>query len=77
MSEGTGRLAATLGVDEGRLAPLASYDEDRLRRLEGLVRAALAREDQEFADAVDRTLALVPRPLRGTVRKVLRPKDEA
>lgn len=77
MSEGLGRLAATLGVGEERLTPLASYDDERLRRLDELVSAALAREDRAFEEGTERALDLLPRPLRATVRKLLVPAGES
>lgn len=71
MSEGLGRLAATLAVDKDRLGPLQGYDDARLLRLEELIRQALSAEDQAFADGLEAALRLVPRPLRGTARKML------
>lgn len=73
MSEGLRRLAATLQVDEARLAPLQEYDADRLRRLDELVSRALRREDEAFETGLEAALDLVPRPLRRTARKVLFP----
>lgn len=77
MSEGLGRLAATLAVDEERLAPLQAYDEARLLRLDELIQEALSAEDQAFADGLEAALRLVPRPLRGTARKMLSHEGDA
>lgn len=73
MSQSLGRLAATLGVEEGRLAPFRTYDDGELTRLEELVSGALRAEDEAFDQGLTGALALVPRPLRGTARKILFP----
>lgn len=77
MSEGLGRLAATLAVAEERLAPLQSYDDAQLRRLDELIQQALSAEDEAFADGLEAGLRLVPRPLRATARKLLSPGGDA
>lgn len=73
MSQGLGRLAATLGVTEERLASFATYDDEELDRFERLVRGALSAEDEAFAAGLTGALEMVPRPLRGTARKILFP----
>lgn len=73
MSQGLGRLAAVLGVTEERLAPFKTYDDGELDRLEELVRGALSAEDAAFDAGLTGALDLVPRPLRGTARKILFP----
>jgi hypothetical protein len=50
---------------------LREVDPDAAARLEALVRAAEARQEAEAAAAADEALRLVPRPVRGLVRKVL------
>jgi len=77
MGEGTtgglGRVAATLGVPEETLAPLAAYDEVELQRLDELVRAALSAEDRAFEAGLEEALRFVPRLLRGAAKGLLFP----
>jgi hypothetical protein len=44
---------------------------DAEARIAELVRAAEARQTQELRRALDHTLRIVPRPLRGIVRKMV------
>jgi hypothetical protein len=50
---------------------IAALGPEVAERLDAMVRDAHARQRQELADALDQTLRIVPRPLRGVVRKVL------
>lgn len=50
---------------------VATLAPDVQERLAGLVDAARARQSRELKRALDDTLRIVPRPLRGLVRKVL------
>lgn len=50
---------------------IAALGPDAEQRLHGLVEAARARQSAELARALNDTLRIVPRPLRGLVRKVV------
>ncbi len=52
-------------------AGIAALGPEANARVQQLVRAAERRQVQEAARALDEALGLVPRPLRGVVRKVL------
>jgi hypothetical protein len=66
---GTSALESELGGH----APdaLAALDEEDLRAFAGVVRDAKARQSHELEAAVEQSLGVVPRLLRGTIRKVL------
>jgi hypothetical protein len=59
--------AEPLAVPEG----IAALGPDVPARVQSLVRDAEARQERELAEALDTSLRIVPRPLRGLVRKVL------
>lgn len=50
---------------------IVALGPDVEERLDGLVAAARARQAAELERALDDTLRIVPRPLRGLVRKVV------
>jgi hypothetical protein len=50
---------------------IAALGPDVTERLEQMIREAHARQRAELGDALDRTLRIVPRPLRGVAKKVL------
>ncbi len=62
-------LRAELGEDLpdglGALAP------EQVEHLAGLIRAARDRQDERLAEGAAAALTVVPRPLRGPVRKAL------
>ncbi len=55
------------GVPDG----LEALSEDELDEFAGVVRAAKRRQSQELELAVEQALDIVPRLLRGTMRKIL------
>jgi len=73
MSERLGRIAATLGVSEERLAPLSTYDDEQLRRFGELIDEALGAEDRAFDAGLEEALRFVPRLLRGAAKGLLFP----
>ena len=50
---------------------IAELGPDVIERLERMIDDAHARQRAELVEALDRTLRIVPRPLRGVARKVL------
>jgi hypothetical protein len=64
-------LADELGTDTESLSFLLDADEADVRELLDAYRAARSAREQELRDAVDRALGVVPRPLRGRVRKLI------
>ena len=50
--------------------PPPSLDEEGAARLQELVDATVRHNRREGAQAAERALKLVPRPLRGTIRRV-------
>jgi|GEM_PF-2489760 len=60
-------VSASSNID---LAGLALAPEDA-RKLQRLIEARLASQERELADAVERSLGIVPRLLRGPIKKVL------
>ncbi len=50
---------------------IAGLAPDAADRVQALVEQARARQLRELGEALDHTMRLVPRPLRGVVRKVL------
>jgi hypothetical protein len=50
---------------------IAQLGPEVAERLDEMIRDAHARQRRELAEALDRTLRIVPRPLRGVARKVL------
>lgn len=71
MSDALDRLATTLGVPSERLAPLSTYDDVQLSRLDELLADAMTAEDRAFGKAVDDALRIIPRPLRGAAKRML------
>jgi hypothetical protein len=51
--------------------PPPSLDAKRASQLGAETEAALRRQRRELADALERALNHIPRPLRGTVRRVM------
>ena len=64
-------LADELGTDADTLSFLRDADEADVRDLLAACRDARAARERELADAVDGALGVVPRPLRGRVRKLI------
>lgn len=64
-------LADELGTDTESLSFLLEAEEADVRDLLDAYRAARSAREQELRDAVDRALGIVPRPLRGRVRKLI------
>lgn len=64
-------LAHDLGVDPTEVAFLAAVDTDTVAALHTAFRDARARQERELAEAFEGSITLVPRPLRGRVRKLL------
>lgn len=50
---------------------IAALGPEVAQRVETLVADAAARQEQEFAEALATALRIVPRPLRGAVRRVM------
>jgi hypothetical protein len=51
--------------------PPASLDSERAAELSAVTEAALRRQRSELSRALERALDHIPRPLRGTVRRVV------
>lgn len=64
-------LAHDLGVQPSELAFLEDVDTAALQRLHAAVVHTRERADRDLAAAFDGTIRLVPRPLRGRVRRLL------
>ncbi|MDT0495820.1 hypothetical protein RM530_00355 [Algiphilus sp. W345] len=60
-------MSASSNIDLGGLA----LAPDDARKLQALIEARLAAQERELADAVERSLGIVPRLLRGPIKKVL------
>ena len=65
--------APTLEAELGGRAPdgLAALDETERTAFAGVLRDAKDRQSQEFEAAIEQSLGVVPRLLRGTIRKIL------
>lgn len=64
-------LADALGVPRDQLAWLEAADDEALANLHAAFDAAHVRQEQALREAFEGTTTLVPRPLRGRVRKLL------
>ncbi len=64
-------LADDLGVARDAIAWLDAADDATLTRLQEALAAAHTRQEQALREAFEGTITLVPRPLRGRVRKLL------
>lgn len=64
-------LASDLGVTPGDVAFLGEVEGDVLATLHEALRRAHARQERALAEAFEGTITLIPRPLRGRVRKLL------
>lgn len=62
-----GTVPRMIEVPEG----VAALGEDVAGRVEALVRDAELRQAQELRRSLDDTLRIVPRPLRGLVKKIV------
>ena len=69
-------LADRLHVGVERIVHLERLGAPALDELEALVGRAQARDEQEIEDGFQQTLRLVPRLLRGRVKKLLFPEDD-
>lgn len=65
------RLAHDLGVRPSALTFLEEVDAAALQRLHAAVLDTRERAERDLAAAFDGTIRLVPRPLRGRVRRLL------
>ncbi len=64
-------LARALRVSRGEVQFLAPLDVADLTALRGALDTARARQEAALAEAFEGTIRLVPRPLRGRVRRLL------
>jgi len=66
-------VAPTLEAELGGRAPdgLTALTEQERRAFAGVLHDAKARQSQELDAAIERSLGVVPRMLRGTIRKIL------
>jgi len=62
-----------LGPELGGIVPggLEGLTEQELKGFAAMLRAAKRRQSEELGAAVDEALEIVPRLLRGTIRKIL------
>lgn len=67
-------LADTLRVAPEELGFLHDLDDASFARLDALVSTAVARDSAAIDEGLEKTLAFVPRLLRGRVRKLLMPE---
>lgn len=65
-------LAERSGIDRAELAFLDDLDPRDAATLAAVYADAQRRHDESIAAALDRSLQVVPLPLRGPVKKVLR-----
>lgn len=65
------RLARDLRAAPADVAFLADADGATLERLHAALTDAHARQERALGEAFEGTITLVPRPLRGRVRKLL------
>lgn len=64
-------LASDLGVAPGDVAFLGQVEGGVLVTLHEALRRAHTRQERALAEAFEGTITLIPRPLRGRVRKLL------
>ena len=64
-------LADELGTDAETISFLRDADEADVRDLLDAYRAARVGRERELRDAVDGALGVIPRPLRGRVRRLI------
>lgn len=64
-------LADDLGVPRDEVAWLDAADDATLAHLHAALDAAHARQEEALREAFEGTISVVPRPLRGRVRKLL------
>lgn len=69
----TAALAARLGVPETDLSGLATCGSAGLATVERLVEASFTREDRAVESGLEKTLQVIPRPLRRRARAMLFP----
>lgn len=69
-------MAEELSVDPTEIEFLAEVDGDVSARLMNAIHEARKYQDKQLGDAFEGTLKLVPRPLRGKIRRVLFPEDD-
>lgn len=70
-------LADRLHVGVERILHLERLGEPVLEEFGALVRRAQTRDEQEIEEGFQQTLRFVPRLLRGRVKKMLFPEDDA
>ena len=54
-----------------RAQDLPGLSEEQHRQLLDLISATNARQERDYAEAVDQSLSMVPALLRGTIRKII------
>lgn len=69
----TAALAARLGVPESALSRLATCGSAGLVTVERMVDEAFLREDRAVESGLEKTLQVIPRPLRRRARAMLFP----
>jgi hypothetical protein len=72
-----GDLAGLLGVPEKRLSMLEGIAAADLAKLKGGISTAMAKQDRAISDGVEKSLQVIPRPLRGKARSMLFPGGDA
>ncbi len=73
-SEHVDRLAEVMDTDPAALDFLRPLTDDEVARLHDLVARSLEAEDQRVRDALQATMRVLPRPLRGRAKKMLFPE---
>jgi len=72
-----GDLAGLLGVPEKRLAMLDGVAGADLAKLSEAITRAMAKQDKAVSDGVEKSLHVIPRPLRSRARSMLFPGGDA
>lgn len=66
-------LAGLLGVPAKGLGMIAGLSDSDVAHLQASVQAAIDRNDEAIEKGVERSLAAIPRPLRGKARSMIFP----
>ena len=70
-------LADLLGVPEKRLAMLSGVAQDNLTHLRDSITDTVTRQESAIQKGVEKSLQVIPRPLRGRARALLFPGGDA
>ena len=70
-------LADLLGVPEKRLAMLSGVAQDNLNHLRDSITTAVHEQESAIQRGVEKSLQVIPRPLRGRARALLFPGGES